>query len=186
MVMYVLFGCLVAATAWAALTFNALVRARHRVDEAWSDVDVQLRRRHDLVPNLTEVVRAYADHEQQLMTIVADARDEASAAAPVDGAHRERAETDLSDALSQLRATAEGYPELAASENFLRLHRQLAEIENEIRAARRIYNSNAEAYNVRVQSVPSSLIAVVGSFRPRRYFEVAPSTAIPMRALQPA
>jgi LemA protein len=182
--MYVFLGCLAAAAAWAALTFNALVRARHRVDEAWSDVDVQLRRRHDLVPNLMELVRAYAEHEQQLMTVVADARDEASAAE--DGAHRERAETDLSDALSQLRATAERYPELAASDNFLRLHRQLAEIENEIRAARRIYNSNVESYNLRVQSLPSALIAVVGSFRARRYFEVAPSTAIPMRALQPA
>ena len=181
---YVFLGCFVAATAWAALTYNALVRARQRADEAWSDVDVQLRRRHDLVPKLTEMVRAYADHEHQLMAMVADVRAEASAAE--DGAQRERAETELSDALSELRATAEHYPELAASENFLRLHRQLAEIENEVRAARRVYNSNAEAYNVRVRSLPSSVIAVLGSFRARRYFEVAPSTAIPMRALQPA
>jgi LemA protein len=181
---YVFLGCLVAAIAWAALTYNALVRGRHRVDEAWSDVDVQLRRRHDLVPNLAEVVRAYAAHEQQLMAFVSDARAEAAGAG--EGAHRERAETELSEALSQLRATAEHYPELAASEHFLRLHRQLAEVENEVRAARRIYNSNVEHYNVRVQSFPSALIAAAGAFRPRRYFEVAPSTAIPMRALQPA
>src|SRR3954465_13873802 len=182
--MYVFLGCLAAAVAWAALTFNALVRGRSRVDEAWSDVDVQLRRRHDLVPNLIEAVLGYAEHEQHTMSVVADARDEAAAAH--EGAQRERAETELSDALSQLRAIAERYPELAASESFLRLQRQLAEIENEVRAARRIYNSNAEQYNSRVQSLPSSLVAAAGSFRPRRYFEVAPSTAIPMRALQPA
>src|SRR3954468_4665609 len=116
---YVFLGCLVAAAAWAALTFNVLVRGRHRVDEAWSDVNVQLRRRHDLVPSLIETVRAYADHEQQLISIVAAARDWASL--PDDGARRGRAETDLSDGLSQMRATAERYPELAASDNFLRL-----------------------------------------------------------------
>src|SRR3954454_23588579 len=108
--MYVFLGCLAAVVAWAALTYNALVRARHRVDEAWADVDAQLRRRHDLVPNLMETVRAYAEHERQLMTVVADTRDEAAAAE--DGAHRERAESELSEALSQLRATAERYPEL--------------------------------------------------------------------------
>jgi LemA protein len=177
-------GCLVAATVWTALTYNVLVRSRNRVDEAWSDVDVQLRRRHDLVPNLVEVVTAYADHEQHVMSAVEEARDDAAAAA--DGAGRERAETELSDSLSQVRMVVERYPELAASESFLRLQRQLAEVENEIRAARRIYNSNAEQYNSRVQSLPSSLVAAAGSFRPRRYFEVAPSTAIPMRALQPA
>jgi LemA protein len=182
--LYVFLGCLAAAVAWAALTYNSLVRSRTRVDEAWSDVDVQLRRRHDLVPNLIELVEAYAEHEHHVLAVVAEARDEAAAAQ--DGAHRERAETELSDALSEVRAVAERYPGLAASEHFLRLHRQLAEVENEIRAARRIYNSNTEAYNVRVESPPSSLVAAVGSFRSRRYFEVAPSTAIPMRALQPA
>jgi len=182
--LFVLLGCLVAAVVWAALTYNSLVRSRNRVDEAWSDVDVQLRRRHDLVPNLVDVVAAYAEHEHQVMSAVAEARDEAAVAQ--DGAQRERAEIDLSDALSEVRAVVERYPELAASEGFLRLQRQLAEIENEIRAARRIYNSNTESYNMRVQSLPSSLVAAAGSFRPRRYFEVAPSTAIPMRALQPA
>ena len=88
---YVLIGCVAAAIAWAALTYNALVRARTRVDEAWSDVDVQLRRRHDLVPNLVEIVQAYGDHEQQLMTLIAEARDVAADAH--DGALRERAET---------------------------------------------------------------------------------------------
>src|SRR3954453_1768810 len=100
--MYVFLGCLAAAVAWAALTYNALVRARHSVDEAWADVDAQLRRRHDLVPNLMETVRASAEHGSQLMTVVADTRDEAAAAE--DGARRERAESELSEALSQLRA----------------------------------------------------------------------------------
>src|SRR5205823_4518573 len=133
------------------------------------------RRRHDLVPSLVETVSGYAEHERQVLAGVTAARDEA--ATVPDGARRERAETDLSDALSAVRALAERYPELVASDGFLRLQRQLAEVENEIRAARRIYNANVQDYNVRVQSLPSSLVAAAGSFHARRYFEASPSTA---------
>jgi LemA protein len=179
--LYVFLGCVVAIVLWAALTFNSLVRARNRADESWSDVDVQLRRRHDLVPSLVEAVKGYAAHELHVLVATTEARTTLTETHP--GAHLERAETDLSDALTDLWGVAERNPELNASDQFQLMQRRLAEVENEIRAARRIFNSNVEAYNVRVQSLPSSLIATAGSFRPRRYFEVAPSTAMPLRAL---
>jgi LemA protein len=160
-----------AALVWAIVSFNALVRARSRVDEAWSDVDVQLQRRHDLVPNLVETVRAYAEHESAVLREVSEAR--AAAMSVRSCGRRELAETDLSRALTGLRALAERYPALRASENFVRLQSQLIEAEVEIQAARRIYNTNVQKYNSRVQTFPGSLVAGLGAFRPRRFFDLA-------------
>jgi LemA protein len=156
---------------WAMLSFNALVRARSKVDEAWSDVDVQLQRRHDLVPNLVEVARGYAVHEGTLFQEVTEAR--AAALSVHSCGRREVAEADLSRALTSLRTLSERYPGLRASESFRRLQAQLTEAETEIQAARRIYNTNVQKYNSRVQSFPASLVAGVAAFKARRFFDLA-------------
>jgi LemA protein len=156
---------------WAIVSFNTLVRARSKVDEAWSDVDVQLQRRHDLVPNLVEAVRAYAEHESSLFRELAESR--AAAMSVHSCGRKEVAETDLARALTSLRTVSERYPALRASEHFRRLQSQLTEAETEIQAARRIYNTNVQKYNSRVQTFPASLIAGLAAFRSRRFFDLA-------------
>jgi LemA protein len=155
---------------WGVLTFNALVSARSRADEAWSGIEVQLNRRHDLVPSLVETVKGYAEHEAGVLQAAADARENAENA----GGRRCRqgAEQELTSAIAAVRAVGERYPQLTASENFVRLEAQLAEVEGEIQYARRLYNSNVERYNARVRMFPSSLIARVAQFQPRGYFDL--------------
>jgi LemA protein len=154
------------------VTNNSFIRARNKVDEAWSGVDVQLKRRHDLVPNLVETVRGYATHERETLELVTRARAAAQAAEGPD--ESAQAEATLSTALGNIRALAEQYPQLRATENFQRLQAELAQIEDEIQAARRIYNSNVQTYNTRIQIFPNSLVAG-RNFMPRRFFEIAVS-----------
>jgi len=149
---------------------NSIIGSRNRVDEAWSGIDVQLKRRHDLVPNLVETVKGYATHEQSVFTKTTEARAEAMKAGTVE-ATRE-AEAKLSGALADLRAVAENYPDLRATENFQQLQRDLNEIEDEIQAARRIYNSNVQAYNTKIQIFPNSVVANSGGFTAREFFEI--------------
>ena len=149
---------------------NSMVASRNRVDEAWSGIDVQLKRRHDLVPNLVETVKGYATHEQAVFTKTTEARAEAMKAGTV--AATQQAEAKLSGALADLRAVAENYPDLRATENFQQLQRNLNEIEDEIQAARRIYNSNVQAYNTKIQIFPNSIIANSGGFTAREFFEI--------------
>ena len=136
------------------LAYNALVSSRNKVDEAWSGIDVQLKRRHDLVPNLVETVKGYAAHERETLQDVTVAA--AAAEAAGEPAAVERAEARLTSALGAINALAEAYPELRAAENFQRLQAELGGIEDEIQAARRIYNSNVQRYNTRTQSVPDA------------------------------
>ena len=149
---------------------NSMVASRNRVDEAWSGIDVQLKRRHDLVPNLVETVKGYATHEQAVFTKTTEARAEAMKAGTVEAT--QQAEAKLSGALADLRAVAENYPDLRATENFQQLQRNLNEIEDEIQAARRIYNSNVQAYNTKIQIFPNSIIANQGGFTAREFFEI--------------
>jgi len=149
---------------------NSMVGSRNRVDEAWSGIDVQLKRRHDLVPNLVETVKGYATHEQAVFTKTTEARAEAMKATTVEAT--QQAEAKLSGALADLRAVAENYPQLRATENFQQLQRNLNEIEDEIQAARRIYNSNVQAYNTKIQIFPNSIIANSGGFTAREFFEI--------------
>ena len=149
---------------------NSMIGSRNRVDEAWSGIDVQLKRRHDLVPNLVETVKGYATHEQAVFTKTTEARAEAMKAGTV--AATQQAEAKLSGALADLRAVAENYPDLRATENFQQLQRNLNEIEDEIQAARRIYNSNVQAYNTKIQIFPNSVIANSGGFTAREFFEI--------------
>jgi LemA protein len=150
---------------------NSMIGSRNRVDEAWSGIDVQLKRRHDLVPNLVETVKGYAQHEQQTFEATTKARAEAMAAQGVD--QTRAAEQNLTAALANLRAVAENYPQLRATENFQRLQASLAEIEDEIQASRRIYNSNVQSYNTKIQVFPNSIVAGMGSFEAREFFEIA-------------
>jgi LemA protein len=153
---------------------NSMIAARNRVDEAWSGIDVQLKRRHDLVPNLVETVKGYATHEQAVFTKTTEARAEAMRAQSVEAT--QEAEAKLSGALTDLRAVAENYPDLRATENFQQLQRNLNEIEDEIQASRRIYNSNVQAYNTKIQIFPNSIIANSGGFTARRFFEIENAT----------
>ena len=160
---------LIGGLSWILIR-NSMVGSRNRVDEAWSGIDVQLKRRHDLVPNLVETVKGYATHEQAVFTKTTEARAEAMKAGTV--AATQQAEAKLSGALADLRAVAENYPDLRATENFQQLQRNLNEIEDEIQAARRIYNSNVQAYNTKIQIFPNSVIANSGGFTAREFFEI--------------
>jgi LemA protein len=169
---YIAVGLGVVLLVWTALAFNALVAAHNLVNEAWSAIDVQLNRRHDLVPNLVETVRAYAEHEQAVLRAVTEARDEAAVSSGRRG--RQAAEHELSQAILGVRALSEDYPGLCATEQFRRLQAQLAEIEGEIQYARRIYNTNVQRYNARVRSFPGSLVRRLGGFHAAVYFELSP------------
>jgi LemA protein len=149
---------------------NSMIASRNRVDEAWSGIDVQLKRRHDLVPNLVETVKGYATHEQKTFETVTVARAEAMKAGSVEAT--QEAEAKLSGALTDLRAVAEQYPDLRATENFQKLQRDLNEIEDEIQSSRRIYNSNVNLYNTKIQIFPNSIIAGMGGFTAREFFEI--------------
>jgi LemA protein len=168
-VLLVLGGLLALLALWVVITTNSFIRARNKVDEAWSGIDVQLKRRHDLVPNLVETVKSYAAHESATLAAVTQAR--AAAMQAGDGTHRSQAEGRLTSALDGIRVVAEQYPELRASESFQTLMGQLSELEDQIQAARRIFNANVNAYNTRIQLFPNSLVAGA-KFSPRELFQL--------------
>jgi LemA protein len=150
--------------------YNRLVRLRNRTDNAWSQVDVQLKRRYDLIPNIVETVKGYAAHERETFEEVVRARTAAQDASSVE--EQAVAENMLTGALRKLFALAEAYPELRASENFRRLQEELAETENRISVSRQIYNDSTLTYNNAVQTVPSNIIASMFNFAKRAYFEI--------------
>ncbi len=154
--------------------YNGLVKLRNRTDNSWAQIDVQLKRRYDLIPNLVETVKGYAAHEKSTFEQVVAARNRAMAA---DGVQEQaQAENMLTAALRQLFALAEAYPELKASTNFSELQAQLTETENKIAIARQIYNDSVLSLNNRVQTVPSNIVAAITGFTTREYFE-APDEA---------
>jgi LemA protein len=155
---------------YAVVVFNRLVRLRNLVREGWSGIDVQLRRRTDLVPNLVETVKAYAAHERNVLEEVTQRRAGSIAASDVAGqANAERA---LSGSLNRLLALAEAYPQLKADQNFLALQRQLAEIEDQVQMSRRYYNGAARNLNIAIQSFPDVLLARVAGFKEEPFFEL--------------
>jgi LemA protein len=149
---------------------NSFIASRNRIDESWSGIDVQLKRRHDLVPNLVETVKGYAEHESAVFEKTTKARAEAMSAQTV--GDTAQAEQKLERALADLRAVAENYPTLRATENFQQLSRNLSELEDEIQASRRIYNSNVQSYNTDIQQFPGSIVANQGNFTEREFFEI--------------
>lgn len=163
-------GLVVVIGLWAVLTYNGLISRRNKVDEGWSGIDVQLKRRHDLIPNLVETVKGYASHERETLDNVIKARQQAvSAGSPHEA---QEAENLLTGTLRQLFALGEAYPDLKASDNFRELQLQLADTEDKIQAARRIYNSNVNIYNTKIQQVPANIIAGIGNFTAREFFEI--------------
>ena len=148
---------------------NSIIGSRNRVDEAWSGIDVQLKRRHDLVPNLVETVKGYAAHENATLVAVTQARTAAMSA--VIGSERRAAEAQLTGALAGIQVVAEEYPELRASESFRALQAELSELEDQIQASRRIYNSDVSTYNTIIQVFPNSLVAG-RSYTPRDLFQL--------------
>jgi LemA protein len=166
----VVIAIVVLAVIYGVATFNALIRLRNRADEGFSDIDVQLKRRHDLIPNLVETVKGYAQHERSVFENVTAARSAAvSAQGPQDQA---RAETALSGALRQLFAVAENYPDLKASRNFLELQNELTDTEDKIQAARRFYNMTVRDLNIKVESFPSRFFAGMANVSKRAFFEM--------------
>jgi LemA protein len=188
MLLWGILSIMALAVVYAIVVFNTLVRARQMANEAWSGIDVQLKRRSDLVPNLVETVKAYAGHERSVLEEVTALRGAARALPTDDVASRVQAEGALSVALGKLLAVAESYPDLKASGNFLELQQQLSALENELQMGRRYYNGAVRNLNVLVQSFPSNLIAGVFGFTPRDYFEVSDTAdcAVPQVALNPA
>ena len=166
---------------YAVIIYNGLVKARQIVREAWSGIDVQLKRRADLVPNLIETVKGYAKHEKDTFTEVIEMRNRAQTVAAGDVAGRAQAEGMLGAALGKLFALAEDYPDLKANENFSELQNSLEELESEIQMSRRYYNGAARDLNVRVESFPSNLVANTFKFNQADYFEIqdAADRAVP-------
>ena len=153
--------------------YNRLITLRNRTDEAWSDIDVQLKRRYNLIPNLVEAVKGYAAHEKGVFENVAKTRTAAmNAEQSGDPKKVAEAENMLSGTLKTLFAVSENYPELRASENFVELQRELRDTEDKIQASRRFYNTNVRDINIKIESFPSSLVANMFSFKKRDFFEI--------------
>jgi LemA protein len=161
---------------WFVASYNRLVTSRNRAQESWSQIDVELKRRHDLIPNLVETVRGYAQHERGTLEAVTQARANAVAQIPSgDAAKIASAENALTQSLRSLFAVAESYPELKAVQTFSNLQEQLTATEDKIEFARRYYNGSVREYNTAIQRLPTSLIAGAMSFQPMSYFEAAES-----------
>lgn len=150
--------------------YNSLVSLKNRAKEAWSDIDVQLKRRYDLIPNLVESVRGYASHERELFEKVTEARTRAMGAQGT--AEKGQAENMLAGALKSLFAVSENYPQLRATENFQKLQDELADTENKIQAARRFYNGNVRDLSIKIEAFPSSIIAGMFGFKKMDFFEL--------------
>ncbi|MCD5349893.1 LemA family protein [Kineosporia mesophila] len=156
---------------WAVRAYNGLVRRRNQVEAASAQIDVQLKRRHDLIPNLIETVREYAAHESGTLEAVVQARQQAVAVNGAGAGQRAQAENELSATLSRLFAVAEAYPDLKASQNFGALQGELADSEDKIAYARQFLNNAVQTYNTSIQAVPTNIVAGLGSFTPAEYFE---------------
>jgi LemA protein len=171
--MFTTLAILAAIGAYLVFVYNGLVKARQMAEEAWSGIDVQLKRRADLIPNLIETVKGYASHEKGTLESVVELRNKAQAVPAGDVAGRAQAEGLLGAALGKIIALAEAYPDLKAYENFVELQRSLETVEGEIQMSRRYYNGAARDLNVKVESFPSNLVAGQFGFSKKPYFEIA-------------
>jgi LemA protein len=172
-------GIVVLLIVWAILAYNRLVTYRNRTEEGWSQIDVQLRRRYDLIPNLVETVKGYAAHERELFEQVAEAR--AAAIGATGAAEQATAENAVTSGLRKLLAVAENYPDLKASENFLALQEELTGTESKIAYARQYYNEQVRLLNTRIQSFPSNLIAGALHFERREFFDIEDAARGPVQ-----
>ncbi len=163
-------GIIILLVLWFIGMYNGLVRSRMQVKNAWSQIDVQLKRRHDLIPNLVETARGYMKHERETLESITKARTQAMQAQSV--AESAKAEGELSEALKRFMLVVENYPDLKASQNFLALQEELATTENKVGFARQFYNDQVMQYNTKIQSVPTNLIANMFGFKPSEFFQI--------------
>lgn len=175
LILYIILGILFLMILWAIFIYNRLVALRNRTKEAWSDIDVQLKRRYNLIPNLVETVKGYAVHERELFEKVTEARTKAMGAKTME--EHSQAENMLSSTLKTLFAVAENYPQLKASENFLELQREVRDTEDKIQAARRFYNGNVRDLNIKIERFPEKIIASMFAFKKRDFFELEEAAA---------
>jgi len=179
MAMWIILGIVAALVIWAVAVYNGLIRLKNRVDEAWSDIDVQLKRRYDLIPNLVNTVKGYAAHEKEVFEKVTEARTRAMGA---QSAHdKAQAENMLSQTLKSLFAVAEAYPDLKANQNFLELQRELTDTEDKIQASRRFYNGNVRDFNTKIQVFPNNIFAGMLGFASREFFEAESGEKEPVK-----
>jgi LemA protein len=169
---WIIIGVIVVLVLWIISIYNGLVAMRQRVNQAFSDVDVQTKQRHDLIPNLVETVKGYASHERGTLEAVIQARNAAVTAQSGGVPAQAAAENALSGALRQLFALSEAYPDLKANQNFQQLQAELSDLENKIAAARRFFNNAVQEYNTGIQQFPAALFAASLGFQPRQFFDV--------------
>lgn len=174
-ILYVLLGVVAFLIVAFVGLYNSLIAKRNRIDEAWSDIEVQMKRRYDLIPNLIETVKGYAAHERGVFESVTKARSQAMGAKTAE--EHAAAENMLTGTLKTLFAVAESYPDLKANTNFLDLQRELSDTENKIQAARRFYNSNVLDYNTAIQTIPTNMISGVFGFTKREFFDLEEEAA---------
>ncbi|MDD3284053.1 MAG: LemA family protein [Patescibacteria group bacterium] len=168
-IIYIVLGVLAALILWIVGIYNGLIKLKNRTEEAVSDIDVQLKRRYDLIPNLIETVKGYMSHEEKVLTEVTNARNMAMNAK--NPQEKLEAENTLTGTLKTLFAVSENYPNLKASENFMKLQDELSDTENKIQAARRFYNGNARDFNIKIQVFPDNIIANMLKFKKFEFFE---------------
>lgn len=173
--MYIALGIVVALVLFLIYKYNGFVVFRTRADEAWADIDVQLKRRYDLIPNLVNTVKGYATHESEAFEKVSEARSKAMQAGTL--SEKGEAENALTGTLKSLFAISESYPELKANTNFLQLQNELADTENKIQAARRFYNGNVRELNIKIETFPGNLIAKMFNFIKKDFFELEQDSA---------
>jgi len=177
--LYVFLGIILLIVLWVVFSYNSLVSFRNRTKEAWSDIDVQLKRRYDLIPNLVETVKGYATHERELLEKVTQARANAMNAQTID--EKGKAENMLSSTLKSLFAVTENYPDLKAAGNFLELQRELRDTEDKIQASRRFYNGNVRDMNIKIETVPTNIIANTFGFKKAEFFEIESTEKEPVQ-----
>jgi LemA protein len=176
---WIVLGLAVLVVLYVIVQYNGLVRLRNRIESAWSQIDVQLQRRYDLIPNLVETVKGYAGHEKAVLEGVTQARAQAiDAQGP---AQQAQAENMITSALKSLFAVAEAYPDLKANQNFLALQEELSGTEGKIAYARQFYNDSVQSYNTKIQSFPSNVVANAFRFREREYFEADDTSRGPVQ-----
>lgn len=170
--LYIILGVIIFLVFILILIYNGLIRMRNRAEEAWSDIDVQLKRRYNLIPNLVSTVKGYAKHEAKTLENVTNLRNQAMAGQDADLKTRAENENMLSSTLKSIFALSENYPDLKANQNFLELQNELSDTENKIQAARRFYNSTVMEYNTKIETIPSNIVAGAFSFKKKELFEL--------------
>ena len=176
---WVIIGIVALVLLWAIVTYNRMIALRNRIDNAWSQIDVQLRRRYDLIPNLVETVKGYAAHERETFEAVTKARQLGIDARSVKD--QAEAENMITQALRRLFAVAEAYPQLRASENFMQLQEELSGTESKIAYSRQFYNDQVMTYHNLIQAFPASMVASLGGFTKRDYFEMEEAARQPVK-----